>query len=266
MKVLEKRIEYTRPLKIRIYPFGDLHEGSVDCSERAVIEQRDIIKNDRDGYWIGMGDMIDAITESDKRWNTNGVASWVKRDNIIESQREHIGGLLKPIAHKCIAYLSGNHEEAVHNNHNNNISLNICKDLGLPYAGYSCFIELLFDRKNSSETHKYTIHAWHGAGAAQTEGAQLMRLKRLVKVNEADVYLMGHLHSVVHDITDRLCVRNHRIRKVPRIATITGSWKKSYNEESISWEETKGFSPAHIGCPIIIFEPGKDKILYMSGT
>ena len=264
MKVLEKRFDYTRPQQFRIYPLGDIHAGSVDCAERAVREQRDIIKKDRDGYWIGMGDIIDAITESDKRWDTKGIASWVKHDNIIESQRKFAVELLKPIAHKCIAYLSGNHEEAVHSNHNNDISLNICEDLGLPYAGYSCFIELFFTR--STESHKYTIHAWHGAGSAQTEGAQLMRLKRLVKENEADVYLMGHLHTIVHDITDRLSVRGHKIKSVPRIATITGSWKKSYNEESIPWEETKGFRPAHIGCPIIIFEPDKDKIIYQSGT
>ena len=266
MKVIQKRIEYTRPQRFRVYPFGDLHEGSIDCAESAIIEQRDIIKNDREGYWVGMGDMIDAITESDPRWNTNQIASWVQRDNIIESQRAHVCNLLKPIAGKCMAYLSGNHEETVHRHANNDVSQNICNDLNLPYAGYSCFIELFFERKNSGEAHKYTLHAWHGAGSAQTEGAQLLRLKRLVKEYEADVFLMGHLHTIVHDITDRLCVRNHKVKKIPQIATITGSWKKSYNDESISWEETRGFRPSHIGCPIIIFEPNREKIAFMSGT
>ena len=578
MKVLEKRISYTRPQRFQIYPFGDIHAGSIDCAEDKVKKQIDIIQHGKDAYWIGMGDMIEAITESDPRWNTMGIAPWVERDNIIESQRHWIVNLLKPIANKCIAYLTGNHEESVHRHQNCDISRNICNDLEMPYAGYSCFVELIFERKSSTESHKFTIHAWHGAGAAQTEGAQLLRLKRLVKDNEADVFCvdeeteiltkdgwrrhstlletdipitfnlitneiqedklldvvyiksegyaykikgdgkdqmlhpkhrviykyyepkyrhdwltqpvevlsqykaqidlpmaghssrpypvrdnhirltawlisegsfrkypnrgitisqqegkkadiirallleenikfseyhqtdyinfyiwmegadwikqslisgknipdwvmrlddrqfrlfideymlgdghanptgsgqiyskdetlvdrfqiaclkhgyrthkyykqggfkdggwclticprdtvsvaltlrppllvpydgifwgiatgnttiicrrngyvfitgncMGHLHSIVHDITDRLCVRNHKVKKVPQIATITGSWKKSYGAEYISWEETKGFRPSHIGCPIIIFEPQSGDIIFQS--
>ena len=264
MKVLEKRISYTRPQRFQIYPFGDIHAGSIDCAEDKVKKQIDIIQHGKDAYWIGMGDMIEAITESDPRWNTMGIAPWVERDNIIESQRHWIVNLLKPIANKCIAYLTGNHEESVHRHQNCDVSRNICNDLEMPYAGYSCFVELIFERKSSTESHKFIIHAWHGAGAAQTEGAQLLRLKRLVKDNEADVFLMGHLHSIVHDITDRLCVRNHKVKKVPQIATITGSWKKSYGAEYISWEEIKGFRPSHIGCPIIIFEPQSGGIIFQS--
>ena len=264
MQVIERRIPYSRPSKFNLYPIGDIHAGATDCAEDRIKKQIDIIKHDGNGLWIGMGDMIDAITEKDPRWNTKGIASWVRSDNIIESQKKFVVDLLKPISNKCIAYLTGNHEETLHKIQNNDISWNICNELNLPFAGYSCFVELIFIRRNSNEAHKFTIHAWHGAGAAQTEGAQLMRLKRLVKEYEADVYLMGHLHTIVHDITDRLCVRNHKVKKIPRIATITGSWKKSYSEDYISWEETKGFRPAHLGCPLLIFEPQKENIIFQS--
>jgi len=61
---------------------------------------------------------------------------------------------------------------------------------------------LRFERENSNERHQLIIHSWHGSGAAQTEGARLNRLIRLVNEIEADIYLMGHLHAMTSHTPD----------------------------------------------------------------
>jgi len=212
-----------------------------------------------------MGDYSDCITPHDRRWDPSIISPWIKRDNIAECQRRWVVSLFKPVKHRIITLLTGKHEDAIRRYLHTDITDNIVDDLGVAYGGYQCFIDLIFKRKNSSESHRYRIHAWHGAGAAQTEGAQLMRLKRLVKETEADIYLMGHLHSIVHDITDRLTVRGNRIKQIPQVATITGSFLKTYMQGiPHGYGELAGYRPSHLGCPCVIISPDKEEVIYQS--
>lgn len=222
------------------------------------------VKADRQGLWIGMGDYCDAITRTDKRWDQYGIAPWVVRDNIIESQRNWVVDLFKPIASKCIGLLTGNHEEAIHRWHDNNITWNLCNDLGVPYLAYQAYVLLNFKRLDGS-TREYKIHAWHGAGAAQTDGARQMRLTRLVNEFTAHIYLMGHLHAMNLHVADRIDCINGRLKSQKIEATITGSWVKAYTQPmkdvptSIAYPEMFGHKPARIGCPILHFRPDKDE-------
>lgn len=222
------------------------------------------IKQDRNALWLGMGDYCDAITRTDKRWDQYGIAPWVIRDNIVESQRQWIVELFKPIASKCICLLTGNHEETIHTFHDNDITRNICSDLGVPYASYASYILLNFKRLDGT-IREYKIHAWHGAGAAQTEGARLMRLMRLVNEFTAHIYLMGHLHAVTIHTLGRIDCVNNRLKSQMIAAMITGSWVRAYTQPekntrlSIAYPEKFGYKPSRKGCPIIHFRPDKDE-------
>ncbi len=261
MEVIEVQLTYRHsPIdKIDIYPLGDLHAGAIHCNEKAIKTKVQEIKENPKAYWVGMGDIVDAITKNDKRFDIGGLAKWVKPDNIIESQREFAVDLFKPIASKCLGYLTGNHEETIHSNNDNDITRNICKDLKIPYGGYSCFINLHFNRTGSKRL--FTIHAWHGSGAAQQEGARIMRLMRLVNDIQADIYFMGHLHAVCEYAPDRLVCENGRVRSRKLIAVMTGSWLKTYTQphkdEQInpSYGEQKGYKPSRIGCPVVHVYP-----------
>jgi hypothetical protein len=231
---------------------------------------RDRIKDSPDTYWIGMGDYADLITKNDKRFDAGGLASWVKPDDIIESQRKWLVDLFKPIASKCLGLLSGNHEETIHLNHQDDLARHLANDLGIRYAGYSCFIKLDFTKSktlllNSGWVYGCVIHAWHGAGAAQTEGARLMRLMRLVNDIQADIYLMGHLHCMGQYTPDRLVLKNGRVKSVKLAAAMTGSWLKAYaqphEDEDITpgYAEMKGYKPSRIGCPIVHIYPNKQE-------
>lgn len=215
----------------------------------------------KNAYWIGMGDYADCILKDDKRFDIGGLAPWVKADNILETQRKWLNDLFSPIASKCIAFLTGNHEEKVHKTYQVDFTRNLSEDLKIPYAGYHCFINLGFNRHTPSGNDTYIIHAWHGAGSAQTEGARLMRLMRLVNDIQADIYLMGHLHAMTQHTPDRLIYFRGKVKSVKLAALITGSWLKAYTQPkegetmTPSYAEVAGYKPSRLGCPCIVLYP-----------
>ena len=202
-----------------------------------------------------MGDYADCIIKDDKRFDMGGLAPWVEPDNILRCQSDYLNDLFMPIKEKCIGLLTGNHEEKVHSSYQIDFTRNLAKDLGVPYAGYSCFLMLGFTRAHNSR-RVYKIHAWHGAGASQTEGARIMRLMRLVNDVEAHIYLMGHLHAIAQYTPDRLTCNDGKIHSDSLVAVITGSWLKTYNQNSVpSYGERAGYKPSRIGCPVITIKP-----------
>lgn len=265
MEVINQTIIYKRGQTFHLYPLGDIHEGSNASDERAIQGKVTEVKDRKDAYWFGMGDYADCIFKDDKRFDMMGLAPWVQKDNIVESQKERVFNLLYPIRDKCWGLLTGNHEETIHVRHQIDFTRNLCRSLDVPYAGYVCFLNLHFRRRGSGETHLVRIHAWHGAGAAQSEGAVLMRLVRLVNDVQADIYLMGHLHKIVQYTPDRLVCKAGRVKSIKLAAAITGSWVKTYAQPhegehfNPAYTEMKGYSPTRIGCPIIHITPDEDK-------
>jgi predicted phosphodiesterase len=256
MEVIEREIVYSHRGWIKIYAIGDIHAGSIHTAEAKIKNEIESIRGERNSYIVGIGDLVDCIIKDDPRFDMSGLAPWVLKDNIIDSQREWIVELFKPVKDKIITLLSGNHEENIHLRYQNDIMHNICNDLGVPWGGYSCFIDLLLKPKGGTQSYRYTIHAFHGAGAAVTEGARLMRLKRLIDSVEADIYLMGHLHSMSSYLPEKLALRNHRIKSVHKIAVTTGSWLRSYTQGMTpSYSEKKGYPPSQIGAPCILLHP-----------
>src|SRR3972149_4303910 len=176
MEVATYKIEYNRPDTFYLYPFFDIHDGAKESSTHQLeLKIKECANRGKFGKVLGGGDWLESITSKDFRWRTNGIADWVEKRNIIDSERRHIKELLKPVSeeNQLIGIGTGNHEEKKH-------------------------------------THDLTIHTWHGSGSAQSEGGRLMRLVRLVNDIEADIYLMGHLHTMTSYTPDRLVQRNGR--------------------------------------------------------
>jgi len=262
IEVIEREIEYSRPDVFSIYPFFDAHLGSKESTEAPLERKvRECVELGRLGLALGGGDWLDCITHHDKRFSMNGLAPWVEKSNIVESQRIRAKEIFSLIpSEQWLGIGSGNHEETIHFLHDNDVIRNLCRDMKVPYAGYQTYYVLKFVRAERT-THSVIIHSWHGAGAAQTEGARLSRLVRLVNDIEADIYLMGHLHAMTSHTPDRLRVVNGKIRSIRLAATICGSWLKTYNQpdegENLdpTYGEQKGYKPSRIGCPIIRITP-----------
>ena len=207
---------------------------------------------------------MDCITKNDPRFNIDGLAPWVKKSNIAESQREWAVNLLQPLGKKLLCLGTGNHEEEIHMRHDNDITRNICKDLKVPYAGYVYFLVITFNRSGGT-SRQYVFHCWHGAGGSQTEGARVMRLMRLVNDIQAHIYLMAHLHAITVYAPDRLRYHRGRVKAETLIAATTGSWLKTYpqpkggQELNPTYGEKKGYKPSRIGAPIIHIHPDSDR-------
>lgn len=248
---------------LRLYPFFDPHLGAAESAEKQLEKKVEECANrGRLGIAVGGGDWMDSITSKDKRWSNNGLADWVEKTNIVDSQRRRAKEVFKPLKEEgqILGIGTGNHEEEIHRRHDDDVIRNLCRDFDVPYLGYQCFIELKFQRAGKT-THSLLIHSWHGSGAAQSEGARLMRLMRLVNDIQADIYLMGHLHAMLSYTPDRLICRNGKVRSIKLAATICGSWLKTYNQphegetQDPTYGEEKGYKPSRIGMPIIRITP-----------
>ena len=266
MEVIEKRLSHRRPDIFKIYPLGDIHCGSIHCAEDEIKKMVKQISQEKNSYIIGMGDYADSILKDDKRFDIQGLAPWVRKDNIIECQRAWLRDLFMPVKDKILCLLEGNHEDTIHTYHQDDIIRNLCSDLGVQYGGATAFVVLTFDRVSSDSpptskpaAHQFVIHAWHGAGGSQTEGARVMRLMRLVNEFEADIYLMGHLHAIAQYTPARLAVRRGKIKSTNLAAAITGSWLTTYTQSkgdsNPSYGEKKGYKPSRIGCPVVRIDP-----------
>lgn len=262
MEVIEKLIDYSRPDVFSVYPFFDPHLGARESSEDALIRKvRECAGLGRQGLALGGGDWCDCITKHDKRFSINGLADWVRKSDITDSQEERAKEVFSPIEREqWLGIGTGNHEETIHFLHDSDVIRHICRDMQVPYASYQTMYILHF-RRAGRTTHNVKIHSWHGGGAAQTEGARLARLVRLVNDIEADIYLMGHLHTITVYSPDRLRVVNGRVRGIRLAAAICGSWLKTYNQpdegETLdpTYGEQKGYKPSRIGCPVIRIYP-----------
>lgn len=267
MHVVEITIPYTSTLEtFHFFPLGDIHSGAIECDEVSIKEKvQDVVKDDH-SYVLGQGDYADCITKSDPRFDALNLAGWVEKTNIVESQRAWVKDLFEPLAKekRLIALLTGNHEEEIHLRHDNDLVRNLCRDLNVAYAGYTAYIVLRFLRGVKSEV--FIWHAWHGSGAAQSEGARLNRLIRLAGDIEADIYTMGHIHGAITTYTPDRLYYNKDKRKIDSkkiTASLSGSWVFGYMQTEEDEEhkanpyygEKKGYKPARIGCPVIHIRP-----------
>ena len=228
---------------------------------------------------IGGGDYGDCITPNDtKRWDARILAPWLQddmndklpvwmrsnMDNIGPGILRRVDEILKPIWSSFVGLIEGNHDDGIrkHNHYNfmKELLLKANEKHDVKYAGVQCFLVLHFVRKNSREVHDIVLHVRHGEGAARTSGARALAVLRMAQSTpDADVTLMSHLHGQESpDIPQRLTVYRGKIKERNALATMTGAWLKAYMQGvPPSYLERYGSTPSVLGCPRIVFQPGK---------
>jgi len=206
--------------------------------------------------------MGECITPKDKRWDGRGVASWVDHDDIGKSQEDRIESLLRPIKSQGIGMIEGNHCDSMRLYNNYDMHKHLCERLGLPDLGMTAFVDLLFKRRGSSESHVIRGAVAHGSGGAITKSAKTIRLKNFMDSFAARFYMHGHVHDIVTmtvpylDLTD-----NGKIISRNKVGAMTGCWFTSYTQGiPASYGEKKLFPPTVIGCPSFTIVPDKDVV------
>jgi hypothetical protein len=254
--------------EFKLYCIGDIHAGTIHCVEDDVRRKVSEIKNSRNTYWIGMGDMGEFITPNDKRFDPSmkSIADWLHYDNIARDQERWISNLFDPIRKKCIGLLYGNHENSMRIHNHDNVQQNICDELKVDNLGYSCFIRFHFKRENSTESHLIKGAFTHGSSGAITEGAKLMALMRWMKSMEADIYAYAHLHDYLEKSLSRMTVTDTmkgggKIKSKVSCGVTTGSWFRTYTQGiEASYGELKTYPPTEICSAMFIINPSTGNI------
>ncbi len=263
-----------------IWGIGDIHLLNRGCWEAGLDANLKRIADDPHAYWVGLGDYADLISYRDRRFDPG---SMEERDAKAIAQ-EH-GDLaidraydkLMPVADKCLGLLEGNHEHTYGVKMERRIVSRLVKRINeeltrrrgkrpwnVPYLGYSAFRDVVFMKRGREVRFRLCLH--HGAGAAQTKGGKLNRLDRFMQYFDADLYLMGHVHTVTDDSivvigADDACEHlTHRTRA----GVICGSYLRTYSEDDETSEGGYGeramYEPVVLGSPRITIMPGSREL------
>lgn len=205
-----------------------------------------------------MGDMAEFITPTDPRWDSGGIAGWLKDhvDDIGYYQEERVADIFSPIKDQCVGMLYGNHEESIHKHSHQDVHQHICDKLGVPNLSYSSFVHLHFQRL--TERHLIKGCFTHGAaGNAITEGAKLNNLMRFMKSFTADIYGYGHIHDYIPKSFTRLTTNdNGKITNKVSIGATTGCWFRTYTQgKNASYGEMKVYPPNELCCAMFTINP-----------
>lgn len=199
--------------KFSIIPLGDCHVGNRGCEKQRLYDMVQWIKEKENCYWIGMGDYIDCINYTDKRFDPCTVDDkyLVNLSNCVPMQVEDIIRIFRPIKDKCIGLHRGNHEEKIRLNYHFDIMHEFKKEFDVPLLDDSAYTRLRFKRENSNEKDVFNIFSMHGRVGGRKGGNKINWLEDLISYVDADIYLIAHAHIKASELKTQLVGdnRNH---------------------------------------------------------
>lgn len=267
MEITKKEITYaSRSEHFNLVGLGDIHLGNAGCDLKKLKEITDWIKSTPRTFWIGTGDYIDCINIADPRFDPYSIDPAYNIKNLsrlIPQQIEDILTYLRPIKHKCLAMVTGNHEENIRLRYNFDVGYEISKDLKSPLLGYDGWVMLQFTRKTPNQTCEksqittYLIYVSHGFGGARKSGAKVNRLEDVASYMDADIIILGHEHKkiIAPPIIKLTLTKEGKLCYRKQIAVMAGSFLRGYTEGATSYVERKGYSPADLGIVKIMLKP-----------
>lgn len=176
---------------IEIEPLYDLHIGSRKCDYALIQERIDRIKNNDNVYCVLGGDIINNSTI-----NSVAAADVYEAPLSPQEQMEVAIKILKPISHKIIGVVSGNHERR---DSKDGIDLTQIMALQLDCLDkYDPASEVLFVRFGKNELGRkvaYSILITHGSGGGGMVGSKANKLSKTGQIVDADVVIVGHTHQ-----------------------------------------------------------------------
>jgi len=244
MITAEKRITYKYGDKFRLKVIADVHLGAVACDEKAF---KDYLADCNDNtYYLGIGDLYDAIIVTDKRYDKSSDAS--DGDDIVDFQVNKGVELLEPYKDKILGLGYGNHERTIIRRSGSDMMKRTCRRLGVPELGYSGLFKLIFRMKHGA-ARSVIIRYHHGfGGGSRTQGADLTKFSKDAAHWDADLFLYGHVHRKQDDEIQRLGLRGTKLIAKPKIIVICGTFLKTYLDGSdATYSEVAGYPPTTIG-------------------
>lgn len=234
----KKRLDLVENQKALIMPLGDVHYGSRDWPESKFKTHLEW-GMDRGAYFLGMGEYLDAFSNS-QRALIGPMRDSAKElvDNMMRDRAMQLIDILKPTKGRWIGFLEGDHRWDFQDG--NSVDQLIVRHIGGHFLGTSAMIRFRFNGvpKGHPEAD-CTLFCHHGTGASQTQGGSLNKVENMLKAFDADIYLMGHVHSKLGAPIDQQQItpdgiHTHRTKLIAR----TGAWLLGYaSSEPLSLDE-----------------------------
>lgn len=274
MRTINHTLYYpSRSTLITLWDLTDIHLGHAACDEAALQQDIATIAADPFAYWVGGGDYIDAIPrKGDKRYSEASVARWLWGVNdIVGAQIDRLVELLSPIAPKCLALRSGNHEAAVLDAYDRDVYREIVRgiaaasgremrEIALNIEG---FVRLRFRRgkpESFGGTTLLTIYMHHGAGGGRKRGGDALRLEETLLLYDADLVFMGHRHKAMAMPMQVVCPSGRGVRMRDRLGIWGGAYLKPYlpDDRDIPadhYPQRKHLPPTRVGMVPVLVKP-----------
>jgi len=248
-----KRLD-TQFTQLRIVPISDLHYGNPLCSVKHFQYTLDFISKHDDVFTYLNGDLMEAVIPGSK-----GDISTQKRTP--QQQRDEIIDLLKPIKHKILGMVTGNHESRIYHATSMDVSKDIAKALEIPYRAEGMVLKIAFGSGNSRHPEKPYVfwgYTSHGYGGARTKSAKAVKAERAATwLPMADFVTLSHDH-VVNVSPDVDLIPDPRGMEVENgflSGKVTAHRKELIKTNAyLKWggyAESGGFPPSDLATPVI---------------
>jgi len=238
-----------------ICPVGDIHR---DSEHHADGEWRDWLKYARtvrkDAWFLGMGDYLDFLRAHNRALMHSFNLDAPDIDDAIEKHAKKwldvIYRELKPIGHRFIGMLSGNHfYQFRKEGHSDRV---LAEYLNAPYLGTCAGIVLTLNDSTAGKRGCVRIIAHHGVGGAGTIGGSLNRVQRFLHGWEADIALMGDDHKRgIMPTGDQLRMQFRgaglEIQSRTQYVGRTGSFLRGYVDGKSGYVTDKALTPTSLG-------------------
>jgi len=258
MKVIVKEISVpSRNSEIAIDLYADTHLGSLSVDEKLL--RRHVSRTASNGnYWCHLGDIIDGIVPPDRRFDMRNLTPWAQEsylnNELIQGEWDMFKDIFDSISSQCLFVLDG---DGKHNCYNN---ISDCMKRALAnmniLGGHpSVYLILKFNRHGSIKEVPLVFH--HGWFAGRRAGSKVNNLElALLTYPEAWGFFCGHGHTkaaIPPQVS--LVVRGDHIEDLIRRAAMTGSYLKTYAEDTVGYADRKGYPPVALGHVTVIIRP-----------
>lgn len=223
--------DYSHLDSLRVYPLGDVHKGSRAHDRNRWRDWMAFLCSRKDVSLLNTGDNFNAALKDSKS------ESYDETMTVGTAKRE-LAGELKPLAAdgRIDCLTDGNHEDRIYRAVGDSPNADLAYLLDVPYVrAAALFVYQVGDVE-------YKVYMRHGTGNGQS-AAQLAKSGAVI---EADVYVTGHIHRMIHTVDDFFRYENGALARVDRHFVSSGSFLR-YE----AYAAQRGYVPGRIGAPRI---------------